>query len=139
MTSRADKLWPSQRWVELVRLLDARGFECVLPWGSETERARCAGIVHEAGAGLLPPALGLAQLASLMQGARAACGLDTGLTHLAAALGVPTVGIYCGSDSALTGLHAGERAANLGRPGEPPVTGGVLAALDKIARLEARD
>ena len=51
----------------------------------------------------------LDELARLFAGARAVVGLDTGLTHLAAALGVPTVGIYCGSDPALTGLY-GARA-----------------------------
>ena len=37
-------------------------------------------------------------------------GVDTGLTHLAAALGARTVGIYCGSDPALTGLYGAARA-----------------------------
>ena len=43
-------------------------------------------------------------------------GLDTGLTHLAAALGAPTVGIYCGSDPARTGLYGAARARNVGAP-----------------------
>ena len=47
-------------------------------------------------------------------------GLDTGLTHFAAALGVPTVGIYCGSDPALTGIYGAPRASNVGAPGRRP-------------------
>jgi heptosyltransferase-1 len=56
-------------------------------------------------------------------------GLDTGLTHLAAALGVPTVGIYCGSDPVLTGLYGAPHAKNLGARGQPPAAGEVLQAL----------
>ncbi|MGH8691747.1 MAG: lipopolysaccharide heptosyltransferase I, partial [Burkholderiales bacterium] len=37
MTSRADKLWPEARWIELGRELRA---PAILPWGSEAERAR---------------------------------------------------------------------------------------------------
>ena len=61
--------------------------------------------------------------------ARAVVGLDTGLTHLAAALGVPTVGIYCGSDPALTGLYGAPRARNAGRPGAANGRRGAAALL----------
>jgi heptosyltransferase-1 len=53
-------------------------------------------------------------------------GLDTGLTHLSAALGVPTVGIYCGSDVVLTGLHGAPHARNVGAAGRPPEVRRVL-------------
>lgn len=132
MTSRADKLWPQQSWVALVRLLHKRGWQSILPWGNAAEQARCAGICREAGAGIVPPALDLAQLASLMLHARAVFGVDTGLSHLAAAIGVPAVGIFCGSESALTGLRGGNRAVNLGAPRRPPGAHEVLTALDEM-------
>ena len=53
--------------------------------------------------------------------ARAAIGVDTGLSHLAAALGVPTIGIYTATDPGLTGLYAGENALNLGGMGTSAV------------------
>jgi heptosyltransferase-1 len=122
MTSRADKLWPEERWVELGRAL---GAPSVLPWGSERERARAERIAVRIGAAVLPRK-NLAELASLFVKARAVVGLDTGLTHLAAALGVPAVGIYCGSDPALTGLHGAPRARNAGGPGRAPSVAEVL-------------
>jgi heptosyltransferase-1 len=64
--------------------------------------------------------MALDALAELLSNAKGVVGLDTGLTHLAAALGVATVGIYCGSDPALTGLHGAPRARNVGAPGTPP-------------------
>jgi heptosyltransferase-1 len=54
-------------------------------------------------------------------------GVDTGLTHLAVALGVPTVGIYCATSPHLTGLH-GEAAVNLGGRGTPPTVEAVAQA-----------
>jgi heptosyltransferase-1 len=123
MTSRADKLWPEERWIELGRGLRA---PAILPWGSEAERARAQRIGLEIGATVLPKPLQLHELARLFVAARSVVGLDTGLTHLAAALGVPTVGIYCGSDPMLTGLYGAPHASNVGTRGQPPAAGEVL-------------
>ncbi len=46
----------------------------------------------------------LGAIASTLATASIVIGLDTGLTHLAAALGRPTVGIFCDYDPALVGL-----------------------------------
>jgi heptosyltransferase-1 len=125
MTSRADKLWPEERWIELGRALRA---PAILPWGSEAERVR-AGRISAAIGGTVPPRRNLEELARLFVSARGVVGLDTGLTHLAAALGVPTVGIYCGSDPALTGLYGAPHARNLGAPGRAPAVDEVLQLL----------
>jgi len=132
MTSRTDKLWPEERWREIGRTLAGRGIRPVLPWGSESERARCerigAGIPHA----VVPRRLSLQELAGLIRGARGAAGVDTGLTHLCAALGVATVGIYCASEPALTGLHGSTQVRNLGGAGAPPATASVLSALEDL-------
>jgi heptosyltransferase-1 len=126
MTSREDKLWPERRWIELARAL---GVPVVLPWGSGSERARAERIAKAAGEATVPPRMPLAELARLFVRATAVVGLDTGLTHLAAALGAPTLGIYCGSDPALTGLYGSPRARNVGAAGRPPGVADVLEAL----------
>lgn len=127
MTSRADKLWSEARWVDLGRAL---AIPVVLPWGSDEERER-AGRIGRAigGQSIVPRRLSLAELGSVFVHARAVVGLDTGLTHVAAALGAPTVGIYCGSDPALTGLYGGARARNVGAAGRPPEVSEVLQSL----------
>jgi len=132
MTSRDDKLWPEGRWVKLGRAFGSRGLRCILPWGSETERARCERLARAIGDALVPRRLALDELARLFRGARGVAGTDTGVTHLAAALGVPTVGIYCGSDPALTGLYGSARIRNLGDAGAPPATAAVAAALEGL-------
>ena len=129
MTSRADKLWPEERWIELGRLLAARGLRCVLPWGSEVEKARAARVAAGIGDALVPRRMRIAELARLMRAARGVVGVDTGLTHLGAALGVPAVGIYLSSEARLTGLHAGARVRNLNAPD----AAAVHAALGELA------
>ena len=52
----------------------------------------------------------LAELATLARHAEAVVGVDTGLTHLAAALGTPTVAVFTTTDAALAGVaRAGDR------------------------------
>lgn len=126
MTSRADKLWPEERWIGLARGMRA---PAVLPWGSEEERTRAQRIADAIG-GTVLPRKGLDELAKVLVAARAVVGLDTGLTHLAAALGAPTVGIYCASDPALTGIYGAPRAHNVGARGRAPEVAEVLRLLE---------
>jgi heptosyltransferase-1 len=81
---------------------------------------------------VVPRRLTLEELAPLMRGARCAAGVDTGLTHLCAALGVATVGIFCASDPALTGLYGAARACNVGALGAPPAPDAVQASLEGL-------
>lgn len=126
MTSRDDKLWPDERWIEVGRAL---GMRIVLPWGSAAEKARAERIGAAIGNATVPSRMSLAELSELFQKAGPVVGLDTGLTHLAAALGVRTVGIFCGSDPALTGLYGAAKAVNVGGIDRPPAAADVLRAL----------
>lgn len=128
-TSRADKLWPEEHWIALARDLARQGLRCLLPAGSAAERQRAARIAAAVPGALAAPALGPKDLARLFAGAAAVVGLDTGLTHLAAALGRPTVALFTGSRPELTGVHAGPAAVNLGGPGQIPDPDRVLLTL----------
>jgi heptosyltransferase-1 len=127
MTSRADKLWPEPRWIELGRAL---ALPVVLPWGNAAERARAERIASGIGQAVVPKAMTLEELAALFTHARGVLGLDSGLSHLAAALGVPTVAIFCGSEPALTGLYAGLGARNVGGRGKSPQAFEVLKSFE---------
>jgi len=131
-TSRADKLWPVDRWIELGRALEKGGMHCVLPWGSDQERRRSEAIAGELGSAQVPALAPIAEVAAMLAGAAAVVGVDTGLTHLAAALGVPVIALFCGSDPALTGLYGVADARNLGGAGERPEVGTVLKTLDEL-------
>lgn len=126
MSSRTSKLWPQARWIELARAL---GMHVVLPWGSEAERSAAEAIAAAAGNATVPARLSLSQLGTLLGGAERVAGVDTGLTHLAVAMGAATVGIYSGSEPALTGLYGSARARNVGGRGAVPGVGEVMEAL----------
>jgi len=130
MTSRAEKLWPEARWIALGRTLAERKLRCVLPWGNADERARCRRIAQAIGWAKVPERMPLRKLAHLFRGTYGIVGVDTGLTHLAAAIGAPTVGIYCATDPALTGLYGAARARNVGGMAGPPAIEEVLTALE---------
>ncbi len=131
-TSRADKEWPEADWRALGTALIATGLHCVLPGGSESERQRATRIAQSLGRAVAAPAMNLSDLAGLMAGARIVIGVDTGLVHLAAALGRPTLALYCASDPSLTGVLADTPHANLGAQGSPPTVAEVITAALKL-------
>ena len=134
-TSRADKLWPEQAWERLGGELARQGTIAILPWGDAPERARSERIASAVPGAVVPPALGVLAMAGLLAGAQAVIGVDTGLTHLAAALGRPVVALYCGTHPGLTGVCAGRgaRVRNLGGTEVVPEVAEVLTALHEVA------
>ena len=131
-TSRDDKLWDEQNWIALGKYLHQAGMRTVLPWGNEQEKIRSERLCSAIPGAICTPHLDLNEAAAMLGRARAVIGVDTGLSHLAAALGVPTIGIYTATDPGLTGLHAGNSAVNLGAKNRPPSVAEVCAALVQI-------
>jgi len=127
--SRAPKRWPEERWVDLGRRLAEQGNAIVFPGGTDAERATAARLASAIPGAIAAPAMGLEEAAALLGHASAVVGVDTGLTHLAVALGVPTVGIYCATNPGLTGLHGGPHAVNVGGAGGVPSVDAVAAGL----------
>ena len=126
--SRATKLWPDDRWQAVEHWLHGQGLRSVLFAGSERERqdtrARAAGMQGA----WLAPSCGLGDIAAVLARASVVIGLDTGLTHLAAALGAPTVGIFCDYDPRLVGVTGSARCFSLGGVGSAPTAAAVIAA-----------
>ncbi|MCX8017219.1 MAG: lipopolysaccharide heptosyltransferase I [Rhodocyclaceae bacterium] len=132
-TSRADKEWPEASWHALGAALAATGLHCVLPGGSSKERERAVRLAEAIGpAAIAAPPLHLTELAGLLAAARLVVGVDTGLVHLAAALGRPTVALYCASNPALTGVMGVAPGVNLGGSGKPPDAAEATQAVNEI-------
>lgn len=134
-TSRPDKRWPADRWHDLLAGADASGLRVVLPHGNDREeeasRALAAGLARA----LVPPRLPLDTMAGLIARAHAVVGVDTGLTHLAAALGTPTLALFTVTDAALAGVAvAGDHARDLGGNGDVPSVEAARAALGALLR-----
>lgn len=91
------KMWRSESWAELARWLAGRGLRPVLTGGGDPEEvAFVAALARD-----LPPdtlnaagRLTLGASACLASRARVFVGPDTAMTHITAALGVPTVALY---------------------------------------------
>jgi heptosyltransferase-1 len=132
-TARAGKLWDESRWIEVARALEARGVVCVLPWGADDERARSERIAGTLTRPLVPPRMSIEEAAGLIGRAAAVLGVDTGLMHLAAALGVPVVGIFCDSEPLDAKPVGAGRTTYRGGIGKPPGAAEVLAALREVA------
>lgn len=110
----AAKIWPAERFVEVARQLD---MPRVAVFGGPGEGERAAAAQVLAG---LPAAIDLVGRLTVAEAAACVshCSLflsnDSGLMHLAAAAGVPTLGLFgrsCASEYAPAGVRAGFVAA----------------------------
>jgi heptosyltransferase-1 len=127
--SRKEKLWPERHWVAVGRRLLDLGCRPVVLWGRDDEQTLAERIA--AGCeGDVPPFLKVGEMAAVLAGARHVVGLDTGFTHLAAALGRPTLGIYCDHEPGLAGITGPGRVASIGGKGQVPSRAAVLALLE---------
>lgn len=133
-TARAAKQWPQAQWIRLGQALAARGLPILLPWGSQREQQAAQQLAQAIAGATVLPALPLMQAVALVQQARLVVGLDTGLTHIAAACGKPTIELYCDSPRWKTEGNWSPSIINLGDLGSPPSEDEVLqAALQLLA------
>jgi heptosyltransferase II len=99
------KEWPASRFAELIDLLDQiAGGECVL-LGAASERYKCEQVasMSEKGAIVAAGETGVGELKSLLALCDGFAGNDSGIMHLAAAIGIPTVGIFGSTNPLRTG------------------------------------
>lgn len=129
-SSRADKQWIKSHWVTLGQTLSQQGYHILLPWGNQAERFYCQQLARCFPA-TLSPALTLEEAAIMLQNAKLVVGVDTGLTHLAAAVNTPVVALYCASSPHLTGVQSAGYAVNLGGSHSPPVISEVIVAVEQ--------
>lgn len=95
------KMWSPQAWVEVAKWLAARGYRVLLTGGNATaEVGYVTELARHMPAGTLNAAgrLSLGASACLLSRAHVYVGPDTALTHVAAALGIPTIALYGPSD-----------------------------------------
>jgi heptosyltransferase-1 len=76
----------------------------------------------------------IAEVTWLMTRANLVAGVDTGLLHLAAAYGVPLVGVFTGTDPRVYFPDWLVRAEAVGGAGKPPSPDEVRSVIDRIGR-----
>lgn len=111
-TTWASKHWPDEYWRELAKLATQQGVAIQLLWGNAAEKQRADAIAQLSTRITVQPKLTLTQAASIVAHAQAIVAVDTGLGHLAAALGIPTISLYGPTDPKRTGT-VGEQQIHL--------------------------
>ena len=130
-SARAAKQWDIQGWIAVGKFLLERGLHPVFPWGSPHEKQISRRIIEGIGGeGILPPSYSIMQYFEIISHARLTIGVDTGLTHLAAVLGRPTIEIYCDSPLWKTEGYWSNQVINLGDIGLPPSIESVFNAIE---------
>ena len=104
-TTWKTKHWPVEYWQSLLNRALAAGYVVFLPWGNPHEFNRATMLAKDQPNAIVLPKLKLIELASLLSHANGAVAVDTGLGHLAAALGVRTLSIYGPTNPLLTGTQ----------------------------------
>ncbi|MEI7264981.1 lipopolysaccharide heptosyltransferase RfaC [Pectobacterium carotovorum] len=102
-TTRDEKHWPEAHWRELIALLAPSGLHIKLPWGAEHEHQRALRLAEGFPHVEVLPRLTLQQVAEVLAGAKAVVSVDTGLSHLTAALDRPNITLYGPTDPGLIG------------------------------------
>lgn len=136
-TARASKRWPEDHWRQLLALLAEQGLHAVAAWGSAGEKETSTVLASGNGAVIVPPTrLDVMESAQVILHAKVVIGVDTGFSHLAAALGIPVIGIYTDTDPALSGVHGSGKAGaiNLGNVNQLPTVDEVMAAFKSLER-----
>lgn len=98
--SVAEKRWAPERFADVIRRAAARGLKAVL-LGDADDRAAAEAVIGHAGAAVacdLTGRTGWGEAAAVMQGCRAFVGPDSGLAHLACAMGLPAVVLFGPTD-----------------------------------------
>lgn len=102
-TTRDEKHWPEQHWRALIQLVEPLGLTIKLPWGTQFEHERAIRLAEGFSHVEVLPKLTLAEIANLLAQTKAVVSVDTGLSHLTAALDRPNVTLYGPTDPGLIG------------------------------------
>lgn len=137
-TSREDKKWPTEDWIETARLLAERGTTPVTTWSNEREKAVAEAIARAVPSTIVVPKSPLADIAAILGRATLVIGADTGLTHLASAFGLPTVAVFLATEPGLTGPRGQYASTLLAASGQRLAPAEVVAEAEKQLALKSR-
>jgi heptosyltransferase-1 len=129
-TARDAKKWAPDHWVAMGQALAP--MPVLLAWGSPGEKAEAEALAARLPNARVLPKLSMDEAVSLARNAALAIGVDTGLTHIAAAFLRPTVELYCDSPKWKTEGNWSNRIINLGDKGAPPSPQDAIAAARQL-------
>jgi heptosyltransferase-1 len=132
-SSCPEKLWPDENWIATGRALAQRGISCLLPWGDPAEAERAHRLAASIDGAFVPAQRqSLTDWTAVLAAATAVIGVDTGLTHLAAACGAPTTAIFTATRAAICGVDCEGPHRNLGDEGQRVTFEEVIASVEHL-------
>ena len=133
-TSNFQKKWPLENWIKLAHLFERNNCKIFLPWGNVKEYEECLAIYDQTTNCEILEKMHIDQLAKKITPARLAVGVDTGLTHLASSLDIPTIGIYTFSNPSLTGVKSSKMPVfNMGSLNNIPMPEEIFKIFNDLA------
>jgi heptosyltransferase-1 len=138
-TSREDKKWPVQDWIETARLVVDRGMTPVTTWSNGREKAVAEAIAKAVPSTVVVPKSPLADIAAFIGRSTLVIGADTGLTHLASAFGLPTVAVFLATEPGLTGPRGPYASTLLAAPGGLVMPTEVIVEAERLLECQALD
>lgn len=136
-TSREDKKWPVEDWVETARRLVSQQFTPIVTWSNEAEKRVAEAIAGAVPETVLVPKSPLADVAAILGRSTLVIGADTGLTHLASAFGLPTVAIFLATEPGLTGPRGPFSSTLLAPAGGKVTPAEVMAEAERLLVLRS--
>ena len=128
-TAGASKKWPRANWGQIAQVLAKKNIPILLPWGTAEEKMEAEQMAEQMSTATVLPKLSMQEAIVLAQRTSLAIGVDTGLTHIAAAYETPTIEIYCASPRWKTEGNWSPKIINLGDKGQPALVEDVLHAI----------
>ncbi len=92
--SWSSKMWPEAYWRRLISLAERDGYHVLLPWGNSLEKERAIRIASNQPNAKVLSFCNLSEQAYILINSKGAVCSDTGLSHLAASLNVPSITLY---------------------------------------------
>ncbi len=102
-TTRTDKHYPEVYWQQLILIATAQGWNIKLPWGSVAEKERAARLATGNERVTVLSKMSLCEIACVIANATGCISVDTGLSHLSAALETPNITLFGPTDPNLVG------------------------------------
>lgn len=133
-TARDEKKWPIVSWRELAHRFSDMGFVVKLPWGSDAERMQAESIAKGIDRVEVLPHMSLGLLREKLATAGLVIGVDTGITHLAAAQYLPLVALFFATPAWRFAPRFNPRSISIGDVGRVPAVGEVYEAATRLLR-----
>jgi heptosyltransferase I len=133
-TAGAFKKWPRDNWIAAAKQLVIHDLPILLPWGNAEEKNEAEAMAAAMPNATVLPKLSMQEATLLAQSAALAIGVDTGLTHIAAAYETPTIEIYSASPRWKTEGNWSNKIVNLGDQGRAATVAEVTEAIATLLK-----